>query len=323
MLFVTRILVGVMLLSVACASAQEAVDAAARDALMSPDLKGTQVSRMTKEVWTAKDGQGRMTAYAIGDYELRLANLADGSAVVGVLKAGKPVYASQSVGTPPDLLFEPTLNLDVDKDGAADAVVGWYSGGAHCCFVYQVLSFAPEFLVGATLDGGESPLELVSGTSPNVVFRASDGVLSYWHSAFANSIFSSVYVEVKADTVSLADAWMKYPAPSDEEWTQLKAAAAAAFASKEDWLQDPVNGEPPFAPRALIAQMVELIYHGNGAHALRLLKETWTGDAAKPAAIAVDLLTQLSKSGYWESLKTLNGWTGEPAAIARAGLTAK
>lgn len=319
MLFVTRVLAGVVLLGAACVSAQEAIDAAARDALLSPDLKGTQVSRMIKEVWTAKDGQGRLTAYTIGDYELRIANFADGSAVVGVLKAGKPVYASQSVGSPPELLFEPTLGLDVDKDGSTDAIVGWYSGGMHCCYVYQVLSFAPEFRAGATLEGGESPLELVSGTSPNAVFRASDGVLGYWHSDFARSIFSDVYVQVDRDTVSLVEAWMKYP-PSEDEWTKMKAESAATFASKDDWIKDPVNGEPPFAPRALMQHMVKLIYTGNGAQAFLLLKETWKGDAAKPGVIAADLLAQLSKSRYWDGIKSLNGWTGEPAAIAQAGL---
>ncbi len=303
------------------ASAQD-IDPAAREALMSPALKGTSVSRVTKEVWTAKDGQGRLLSYTLGDYELRLANLSDGSTVLGVLQAGKVLFASQSMdGSSVELLIDPARGMDVDKDGSADAVVGSFSGGMHCCYSYQVLSFAPKFRAGATLDGGESPLEVV-GDGPNVVFKGTDGVLGYWHSDFASSVFSDVYLQVSGDSVSLAEAWMKYP-PSEDELAKMKAESAAAFASKENWMQSPENGEPPYAPRVLMQHVVKLIYTGNGAQALALLKDTWKGEAAKPKAIATDLLTQLSKSAYWEDLKKMNTWTGEPAAIVQASLAAK
>jgi len=307
-----------------CAAAQDGISSDSIGKLLtSPDLKGTLAARTTKEVWTGADGQSRLTVYTIGDYELRLVQFPEGSGF-GVFQGDdqKTAAMAQPGTSSPELLFEPSLGLDVDQDGAPDAVVGWHTGGMHCCFIYQVYSFAQPFRAGATLDGGGAPLELVSGSSPNVVFRATDGVLGYWHSDFASSIFSDVYIQVNGDAVSFAEAWMKHPAPSDEEWARMKAEVAAAFASREGWMKDPVNGEPPFAPRALIQQMVTLIYNGNGAHALRLLRETWRGDASRSGAVAAELLGQIANSGYWESIRALNGWTGEPAAIAQAELAA-
>lgn len=307
------------------AFAQDGVtpEASISKALLSPDLKGTLVARTTKEVWTGKDGQSRLTVYTIGDYELRLVQFAEGSGF-GVFQDGhRKIAALSEPGTSPaELLFEPTLGLDVDQDGAPDAVLGWNTGGMHCCYVYQVFSFADPFRGNLTIDAGDAPLELASGNSPQVVLHGTDSVLGYWHSDYASGIFSDVYLQVKGDKVSFAEAWMKYP-PSDEELAKMKAESAAAFASKENWIQSPENGEPPYAPRVLMQHVVKLIYTGNGAQALALLKDTWKGDAAKPKAIATDLLSQLTNSQYWEGIKLMNGWTGEPAAIVQAGLAAK
>jgi hypothetical protein len=320
----SRFLSGAILVCGVCVAAQAQIDPAANEILNSQALKGSQELRATKSIWRIHDRNGVLIVYTIGDYELRLAAIGDGTSAVGVYKNGTVITSSQAVSSSvPRVIVEPTSGFDVDKDGGIDAVVESYSGGMHCCYGYQVLSFAEPFRIGATLETGGATLELVNGSAPNVVFQTLDGVLEYWHSDFASSLFPSVHVQFDRDKVALAEAWMKYPAPTDEEWAKMKADAAAAFASKEDWIKNPENGEPPFAPRALLDQVVTLIYHGNGAHGLRLLQETWKGDAARPGAIAADLLTQLANSQYWDGIKTLTGWTGEPAAIAQAGIAAK
>ncbi len=312
------ILTMALLGAAACdAQTQEEIEKAMRDTLLSGKLKGALVSRVEKEVWRGKDPSQSITIHKLGGYELQLADLADGTGIVAVLKDNKVVYVTQTIGSMPVLVYEPSLGIDADQDGAPDVMLGGHSGGMHCCYSYQLLNFGSEFRPGALLEGGSSEISLINA-APQAVFRASDGVLEYWHSSFAESIFSEVLISIDRDRVVLAEAWMRRDPPTPEERAQFAADISQAFASKEGWMQDPENGEPPFVPRALIERMVPLIYSGNGDAAIALLRETWKGSAAARDAVALDLFTRLSNSSYWEGLKTFNGWTGDPKSILAA-----
>jgi len=313
-----RVAVAAVMVSagICAAQTQEEIEAMMRATLLSGSLKGSLVSRVEKEIWRGKDPGQSVTVYKINGYELQLADLGDSTGMVGVVKDGKVVYAMQTIGagSTPTLLYDLALGLDADGDGAPDTAIASYSGGAHCCYGYQIVNFGEEFRVGAEIDGGSGGITL-ENAGPQTVFRASDGVLEYWHASFAESIYSEVLISIDHDRVVLAEAWMRRDPPSAEEHAKAVAELSEAFASKEGWMQDPENNEAPFAPRALIERMVALIYGGNGKAAIALLREIWKSDAARGEAVGLDLLTRLSKSGYWDELAKLNGWIGDPQSI--------
>ncbi len=296
------------------AQSQAELDQALRDKLLSGALKGTLVSRVEKEVWQGQEPGQSVTIYRLGGFELQLADLGDQTGIVGVLENGRVVYVGQTVGSAPTLMYDLALGIDADQDGAPDTAIATYSGGAHCCTTYQVVNFGETFRAGAVLDGGSGGIAL-ENASPTAVFRGHDGVLEYWHASFAESIFPDVLFSLDHDRVVLADAWMRRQPPTPEEREQFAARLPAAFASPDGWMRDPQDDEPPFAPRVLIERMVSLIYSGNGEAAITLLRDSWVGDPARREAVALDLLTRLATSSYWDGLKALNGWSGEPREI--------
>jgi hypothetical protein len=277
-------------------------------------LQDTLISRVEKEVWQGRQPDQSVTIYWLGGFELQLADLGDRTGIVGVLEGGRVVYAAQTVGSAPTLLYDLTLGLDADQDGAPDTAIGVYSGGMHCCYTYQVVNFGTTFRMGAVLDGGSGGIEL-ENAGPPAVFRGHDGVLEYWHASFAESVVPDVYFTLDHDRVALADAWMRQPPPTRAQHEEDAARLQEALASSENWLRNPVDDEPPFAPRELIERLVSLIYGGNGNDSLAMLRASWVVDPSRREAVALELLVRLSTSGYWDGVRLLNGWSGDPRQI--------
>jgi hypothetical protein len=294
-------------------SAQDA-ERAARDVITSGSLKGELVSRVEKEVWRGKAEDQSATIFHIGDFELLLGDLGDRAGILAVTQVGKILIAQQTEGSAPTLLYDLALGLDADNDGVPDTAVVNYSGGAHCCFTYQVLNFGSKFRIGATIDGGNGGVALESA-GPPVVFRMSEEALQYWHCSFVESVFPSLLFTIEDDKPILADAWMRRDAPTDLERAALFAAIQDAYRNPEVWLHDPDDNLKPFLPRILIEKVTDLIYNGNGEIGIQLFLDAWQGDAARRDAIGAELLSQLSKSVFWDQVRQMNGWTGDPAAI--------
>src|SRR5262249_2618187 len=80
-----------------------------------------------------------------------------------------------------------SLHLPVDPATAPQLIVPSYSGGAHCCFSYDVVSLGKSFAVDV-IDSADSPISLSGlgdGDVPDITY--SDMAFAYWNTSFAES----------------------------------------------------------------------------------------------------------------------------------------
>ncbi|HWT99946.1 MAG TPA: hypothetical protein VN229_20085, partial [Terriglobales bacterium] len=80
-----------------------------------------------------------------------------------------------------------SLHLPADSAPAPQLVISSYSGGAHCCFSYDVVSLGKSFAADA-IDSADSPISLIGlgdGDTPDIAY--SDMAFAYWNTSFAQS----------------------------------------------------------------------------------------------------------------------------------------
>lgn len=73
--------------------------------------------------------------------------------------------------------------IDLDKDGTPELIATYYSGGAHCCFQYDIFSkmSANEYVRVYTYTGGENAVQIKNGIIKVSFYEQ----LGYFHSCYA------------------------------------------------------------------------------------------------------------------------------------------
>ncbi|MGC2112206.1 MAG: hypothetical protein WA655_21990 [Candidatus Korobacteraceae bacterium] len=192
---------------------------------------------------------------------------------------------------------------DITGSGQPEVLVGSWSGGAHCCFGFQVLQLGKEFKVLATLDAkdsGGAHFEDINHDA-KYEFIADDWAFAYWHTSFAESPAPTVILRPKAEENSyveyhLALDLMSKPAPTR---AQLDSTIAS-IKSDEAWDKD----VPPVLWRA----MLDLIYTGHPDLAWEIWDQSWPAKKPGKAGFLGAFCERLSTSDYFYDLSdTLQG----------------
>jgi hypothetical protein len=189
---------------------------------------------------------------------------------------------------------------DLNGDGLPDAIVHLYSGGAHCCSSYTILSLEPGgpraiFDYDAGNDGirpqdldGDGVAELLTG----------DDVWAYWNTAYVSSARPRVILSWDGRTWSFSSLLNRVAAPAAAELDAL-AARLRPMTDQKMW------GGPE-----LWIQMLDLIYHGQGDLAYDFLVRVWPagrlwGDQSRDRFWS-DLRAQLARSKFADAIYALN-----------------
>lgn len=139
-----------------------------------------------------------------------------------------------------------------------------FTMGAHCCWYYHVIGLSPNIhFVGQLLSStGEIALEDVDGDgSPEIAI--SDDVYTFWGgTGYADSIYSSVYLKISGDAISLDTKAMSEPVPSPSDFDQSVAEARDAFDKGEVQGFDISYDGKEFisAPMPMVQEVIRLIY---------------------------------------------------------------
>ena len=186
---------------------------------------------------------------------------------------------------------------DITGKGKPNLVVSEWSGGAHCCFAFNVFEIGQKFKIIATLNVAHSSgahFEEIRGVK-KLVFVANDWTFAYWNTCFAKSPAPGIILEFKNDKYVLAKDLMRKPSPS-----QKVLDDKIKIIQKNDSWKD---GEPP---EDLWGYMLDLIYSGNAKIAWQFFDKAWLPGMAGKKEFMQSFQIQLEKSPYWTQIKEMN-----------------
>jgi hypothetical protein len=190
---------------------------------------------------------------------------------------------------------------DITGRGNPDMLVGFYTGGAHCCVLYYVFELEPVFKLIATLDAGSGDLSRFHQIDGKFYFVGADWTFSYWKSSFADSPAPGVIVGYIDDPngggFHLALDKMRKPDPTPEEWNKALSEARNAFSES-----NPFSGG---IGSQLWGHMLDFIYEGHSDFAWRLFDESWPSSRKGKDKFLADFCSQLKMSPYWPDLKSI------------------
>jgi hypothetical protein len=205
------------------------------------------------------------------------------------------------------------LTRDITGDGVPELILLDYTGGAHCCHQYSILSLGKQFKKIADIDGKDSSV-LFKDINGDGVFElgVADTTFAYWNTSFSQSPLPKVVLRFKDGKYVLARELMSSPPP------QPAILAARLQAVRSEMHRSPENPYVLTIVPALWNFMLDLIYTGNGDLAWKMFDEAWpdgtkgwcldSGEVTKEEFLR-DFRKQLASSPYWPGIKELNHWS--------------
>lgn len=204
------------------------------------------------------------------------------------------------------------LGEDITGDGVGDLIVSDYSGGAHCCTTYHILSLAPDAVSELqTIDTGNSGANFhdIDGDGLPEMITA-DNAFAYWNAPYVESPMPGVVLKWVDGRFQVAGDLMREPAPDDV----TLASDAQAIREDPDWAAR-IAADPSAVPPAdLWREMLNLIYAGHADLAWRFLNDAWPENRPGRMEFMVDFITQLGRSAYWEGVRAINVPKNSPGA---------
>ncbi len=196
---------------------------------------------------------------------------------------------------PADLPLPAGAVRDLTGDGTAELIVATWSGGAHCCHSYAVVSLGetPRLLGVIDTQDGELRVEASTGGLPTLTHH--DFAFAYWNESFAGSPAPRVVLTWDGERFAPDPDRMTEPPLPAAELARLVAEtrADAAWASA-------------FPPSAYWGTLLDLLYAGRGAQAAAFARDAWPGDALGQAVFLRWFADQLGQSPYGTDVADFN-----------------
>ena len=210
------------------------------------------------------------------------------------------------------IIMSPPAGTDINGDGIHNIIVEYYSGGAHCCLQYVVVSLGKRLKLAAILNGEHSDLEFkdLDGDGKYEVIGR-DWTFAHWHSSFSSSPAPEIILRWEDGRYRLAERLMK------KEYDRNLFLSTVEYFKDNAAVPEHEHSQSLYWQPEWWAAMLELIYTGNGDLAWKLcdlfwpvsedpsIKKNWLADKKKFLA---EFKKQLKMSPYWIDLKKLNGW---------------
>ncbi|HYP06408.1 MAG TPA: hypothetical protein VER03_09220, partial [Bryobacteraceae bacterium] len=161
-----------------------------------------------------------------------------------------------------------TNGSDLTGDGTADLIVKEYSGGAHCCARWRMISLASPPIVLTDIDNGGSvkfPFKDYDGDGAFEVERH-DTTFNYWNASLAESPVITLVYRLANGQLTFAPDLMKKPPLTTDELHRRSSAL--------DWESRKLEIDFNIPPH-LWTQMLELIATGNHQQVEEFARLAW------------------------------------------------
>jgi hypothetical protein len=195
------------------------------------------------------------------------------------------------------------IGRDIAGNGIPNLVVLEWTGGAHCCYNFNVFEIGEEFRKITTLEA-EHSLDagfLDLDGDGRLEFKMQDWTFAYWNASFVESPAPGLILRYQQGEYRLAGDLMLRPPPTKKKLAAMAKTVKAAFNTQAtpsyDWQ----------IPPELWGEMLDLIYSGNMDSAWRLVDLVWPPKQPGKESFLVDFREQLSTSPYYTQVLALNG----------------
>ena len=179
----------------------------------------------------------------------------------------------------------PISGEDINGDAQPEAIIEGYSGGAHCCWTYWIVSLEelPRVLVRIYNERNVSFRKIKE--HPGVTLDTLDGRFDYFDDmCHACTPFPGVYLRLEG--VHLVDVssefWTQYQKEIDRARGQLSSEELTNF--RTQWRKDQPGDRNTFEDtrRKVLTIVLSYLYGGKPDEAWKALKEMWPpGDTAR------------------------------------------
>lgn len=164
---------------------------------------------------------------------------------------------------------------DVNGDGNPDLVLEGYSGGAHCCWTYYIVSLGDQPGLLTKFENERGAGFVVNKNTGRMEIHALDGAFDYFDEfAHASSPFPDVYLRLEGR--KLLDISQEHLVDYDKSTTKLKAEISAkdlaVFLQAEN-RDEKIGWENVSANVVKIVQAY--LYSGRKAQAHATLRKMW------------------------------------------------
>lgn len=185
--------------------------------------------------------------------------------------AGKLVFSAEDHG----LQILPISGADINGDGVPDVVIEGYTGGAHCCWNYWILSLGarPRLLFHLY---NERDADFAKEQCGSILIATLDGRFDYFDGlSHAATPFPPLYFRLEGQRLVdvSAEFWPRYETEIRKARERISAEEISSF--RANWLKD--RSRNPFEDtRAKVLTIVlAYLYGGRLAEAWQALYEMW------------------------------------------------
>jgi predicted secreted protein len=192
---------------------------------------------------------------------------------------------------------------DKTGDGNPDVEVGYFSGGAHCCFVTFFFELGASVKVLPSFSTHNAELFAI-GRNPKggLRFETFDDTFAYWLTDYADSPMPRVVLEFQKGVLRPNFDLMKKPAPSLAKLKEMARAKRTKISLK------PYRGVKGSGidEEVFWDVMLDLIYTGHEELAWQYLDLVWPAQKKGKELFIKDFKHTLSESPFWKVIVESN-----------------
>ena len=187
---------------------------------------------------------------------------------------GKTVFQAHDQGT----WIAPVTGKDINGDGEPDAVIGGWSGGAHCCYTYWIVSLGEKPGL-VTRIYNEEPLEFTDlSNDGRITLTTGDGRFDYFDGmCHACSPIPSVYLRFEGDQLKdVSDEfWPKYLKEIENARKELDPQELMEFRAKFMPNRSLRENSYEETRGKVLTIILAYLYGGRADGAWKALEEMW------------------------------------------------
>ncbi|MGD9560762.1 MAG: hypothetical protein AB7F88_00970 [Pyrinomonadaceae bacterium] len=225
----------------------------------------------------------------------------DGNAgFTGFSFSGDPANAENAAQRKQGALIRKTA--DKTGDGIPDAMIDYYSGGAHCCFSTYFVNLGNTVDVAEVVNTDNATLAAI-GVNPKggLRFVTNENAFAYWNISYAGSPMPEVILEFTNGELRPNFALTKKPAPTMAK-LRAKAKVASSKISNNPYTELGMDFEEAFW-----GEMLDLIYTGHEPLAWKYFDMVWPAKKPGKEKFKADFKEALAESYYGtRSINTSN-----------------
>ena len=186
------------------------------------------------------------------------------------------------------LSLNPISGTDLSGSGKPELVLEGYSGGLHCCYMYEIVSLGRTPQVLHTF-ANPVPITFEKQTDGTALIRAADGVFDYFLVPHTDAVIPQLVLKPQGN--NLIDVSAQYPEIYDKEIEQARSQLTAEDIEKlrnANYHAQLYTDQIPTVHKVLTI-VLDYVYSGREEKAWQVMGEMWpAGDVSRVKSLIME-----------------------------------